>query len=54
MVDIFKTIEELVEFEEASNTQIPGGEVANISYPLILIQEEWKNPMNSGKTYKFA
>ena len=37
MVDLFKKIEEGVEFEEATNTPIPGGKLVNISYLLILI-----------------
>ena len=37
MVDIFEKIEEEVEFAEAENTPIPGGNVVNISHLLILI-----------------
>ena len=36
MVDLFEQIEEGVEFAEAANTPIPGGEVVNIAYLLIL------------------
>ena len=35
MVDLFEQIEEGVEFTEAANTPIPGGEVVNITYLLI-------------------
>ena len=36
MVYLFEQIEEGVEFLEAANTPIPGGEVVNISYLLII------------------
>ena len=36
MVDLFEQIEEGVEFAEAANTPIPGWEVVNIAYLLIL------------------
>ena len=36
LVDLFEHIEEGVDFEESSNTPIPGGKVANIAYLLIL------------------
>ena len=37
MVDLFDKIEEGVELSEAENTPIPGEEVVNITYLLILI-----------------
>ena len=36
MVDLFEEIKEGVDFVEDTNTQIPGGKVVNIAYPLIL------------------
>ena len=36
MVDLFEQIEEGVEFAEAANTPIPGGNVVSITYMLIL------------------
>ena len=36
MVDLFKLIEEGVDFAEAANTPIPGGKVFNIAYLLIV------------------
>ena len=36
MVDLFEKIEEVMEFEEAANTPIPGGKVVNVAYLLIL------------------
>ena len=35
-MDLFEKIEEGVEFVEAANTPIPGGEMVNIAYLLIL------------------
>ena len=36
MVDLFETIEEVVEFAKSSNTPIPGGKVVNITYLMII------------------
>ena len=36
IVDLFEKIEEVAEFAEAANTPIPGGNVVNIAYLLIL------------------
>ena len=36
MVNLFEKIEEGVDFAEAAKTPIPGGEVVNISYLLII------------------
>ena len=36
MVDLFEKVEEVVDFAEAANTPIPGGEFVNIAYLLIL------------------
>ena len=36
IMDLFEQIEEVVEFVEAANTPIPGGEMVNIAYLLIL------------------
>ena len=37
IMDLFEQIEEGVDFEEAANTPIPGGEVVNIAYLMILM-----------------
>ena len=36
MVELFEKIEEVVDFSEAANTPISGGEVFNVAYMLIL------------------
>ena len=54
-----KKIEEGVDFSEAANTPIPGGEVVNISYLLILRTggtgkafEQWEDMHVSLKTWQ--
>ena len=59
MVDLFKKIEEGLEFSEAANTPISGGKVVNIAYLLIIITgrmekscKQWEDMQVGLKTWQ--